>query len=83
MDFFKKEWKAIAICICLIGIIVYLVIVSSQIKTIQHQNSKIISTFGSIESVAISTDEGLNAMAKQVDKIEKNVTYIVKKVRRR
>jgi hypothetical protein len=83
MDFFKKEWKTIGFMICLIGVIVYLVGVNSQLKQLHQQNSKIISTFDSIESVAISTDAGLHDMTKQVDKIENNVSYIVKKVRRR
>jgi len=83
MDFFKKEWKTFLILICLIGIIVYLFQVNSQLKTLQQQNAKITSTFGSIESVTISTDAGLNEIAKKVDKIENNVNYIVKKVRRR
>lgn len=83
MDFFKKEWKTIGFMICLIGVIVYLVGVNSQLKQLQQQNTKIISTFDSIESVAISTDAGLNDMTKKVDKIGNNVSYIVKKVRRR
>ncbi len=83
MDFLKKKWISLVNLLCLIGIIIYLVMVSSQIAALEHQNDKIISTFDSIESVTISTDSGLNAMSKQVDKIESNVTYIVKKVRRR
>lgn len=83
MDYVKKEWKAIVTFICLISIIVFLFILSSQIKDLQQQNTKIISTFDSVESVAISADSGIQDVAKQVDKIENNVTYIVKKVRRR
>jgi len=41
------------------------------------------STFGSIESVTISTDSGLNAMTQKIDKIDNNVTHLIKKVRRR
>ena len=69
--------------ICLIGVIVYLLGINSQLKDLQSQNEKIISTFDSIESVAISSDASLHEMAKKVDKIENNVSYIVKKVRRR
>lgn len=83
MDFLKKQWTNLVILVCLMGIIIYLVMVNAQIKALQHQNAKIISTFDSIESVTISTDSGINEMAKQIDKIENNVTYIVKKVRRR
>lgn len=83
MDFLKKEWKNIVFSICLIGIIVYLVQVNAQLESLQEQNTKIISTFNSIESVAVSTDAGVNEMTKKVDKIENNVAYIVKKVRRR
>jgi len=83
MEFLKKKWISLVNLLCLIGIIIYLVMVSSQITALQQQNAKIISTFDSIESVTISTDSGLNAMTKQINKIENNVTYIVKKVRRR
>lgn len=83
MDFIKKEWLSLVNLLCLIGIIIYLVMTSSKITILQQQNAKIISTFDSIESVTISTDSGLNEMSKQIDKIENNVTYIVKKVRRR
>lgn len=83
MEFLKKNWISLIHLLCLIGIIIYLMVVSSRIAALEHQNAKIISTFDSIESVAISTDSGLNAMSKKIDKIENNVTYIVKKVRRR
>jgi len=83
MDFLKKKWISLVNLLCLIGIIIYLVLLSSQIVALEQQNEKIMSTFGSIESVAISTDSGVNAMSKQINKIENNVTYIVKKVRRR
>ncbi len=83
MDFLKKKWISLVNLLCLIGIIIYLIMVSSELKALEQQNAKIISTFDSIESVTISTDSGLNTMSKQIDKIEKNVAYIVKKVRRR
>lgn len=83
MDFLKKEWLSLANLLCLIGIIIYLAVVSSQVATLQQQNAKIISTFGSIESVTISTNSGMNEMSQQIDKIENNVTYVVRKVRRR
>ncbi len=83
MDFLKKKWISLVNLLCLIGIIIYLIVISSQITALRQQNAKIISTFDSIESVTISTDSGLNAMTKKIDKIENNVTYIVKKVRRR
>lgn len=83
MEFLKKEWKTIGFMICLIGVIVYLFCVNSQLKRLQQQNNKIISTFNSIESVVISTDAGLNEVTEKVDKINNNVSYVVKKVRRR
>lgn len=83
MEFLKKEWKNIVFSICLIGIVIYLIQVKAQLESLQEQNAKIISTFNSIESVAVSTDAGVNEMTKKVDKIENNVAYIVKKVRRR
>ncbi len=83
MDFIKKEWKTICFMIFMIAIIVYLYSLNSQLKDLQSQNSKIISTFDSIESVAIGTDADIHEMTKKVDKIENNVAYIVKKVRRR
>ncbi len=83
MDFMKKEWKAFVMTICLVIIIIFLGKVNNQLTVLQKQNAKIISTFDSIESVAISTDAGVNEMSKNVDKIENNVTYLVKKARRR
>jgi hypothetical protein len=83
MNLLAKEWKNICFVICMIAIIVYLSSVNSQLKSLQTQNSNIISTFDSIESVAISTDADIHEMTKKVDKIENNVSYIVKKVRRR
>ncbi len=83
MDFIKKKWISLVNLLCLIGIIIYLIVVSAQITSLQQQNAKIISTFGSIESVALSTDSGVNAMSGQIDKIQNNVTYIVRKLKRR
>ena len=82
-SFFKKEWKAIVLVICLIVGIVYLNAINGRLSAIEHQNTKIISTFDSLESVAITTDSGIHEMSKVVDKIESNVSFIVKKVRRR
>ncbi len=83
MDFFKKEWKTIVLTLCLIVVIIFLFKVNDQLNAIKQQNAKIISTFDSIESVAISSDAGVNEMSKKVDKIENNVSYLVKKARRR
>ena len=69
-SFLKKEWKVLLLIICLIVGIVYLNGISNRLKALEHQNSKIISTFDSIESVAINTDGSLNAMSKQVDNNE-------------
>ena len=82
-SFLKKEWKVLLLIICLIVGIVYLNGISNRLTALEHQNSKIISTFDSIESVAINTDGSLNAMSKQVDKIDSNIAFIVKKIRRR
>lgn len=83
MDFFKKEWKAMVMTLCLVIVIIYLFKVNDQLNTVKQQNARIISTFDSIESVAISSDAGVNEMSKKVDKIENNVSYLVKKARRR
>lgn len=83
MDFLKKKWLSLVQLLCLIVIIICLVVISLKITELQQQNAKIISTFDSIESVTISSESGLNNMSKKIDKIENNVTYIVKKVRRR
>ena len=83
MDFVKKEWKAIALIICLIVGIVYLKFINDQLDALKIQNAKIISTFDSVESVTISTNSSMNEMSKQVDSINSNVSFIVKKVRRR
>ncbi len=82
-SFLKKEWKVLLLIICLIVGIVYLNGISNRLTALEHQNSKIISTFDSIESVAINTDGSLNAVSKQVDKIDSNIAFIVKKIRRR
>jgi hypothetical protein len=81
--FLKKEWKALVLVVCLVVGIIYLKTINGRLIVVENQNQKIISTFDSIESVAITTDAGLNEMSKQVDKIESNVEFIVKKVRRR
>jgi hypothetical protein len=81
--FMKKEWKVVLLIICLIAGIAYLSAINGRLSALERQNSKIISTFDSIESVAITTDAGMNEMSKVVDKIESEVSYIVKKVRRR
>jgi hypothetical protein len=83
MDFLKKEWLSLVQLICLIVIIICLVVVTLKLTDLQQQNAKIMSTFGSIESVTISTDSGLNAMTQKIDKIDNNVTHLIKKVRRR
>ena len=83
MDFIKKQWLSLVQLICLIVIIICLVVVSLKLTNLQQQNAKIMSTFGSIESVTISTESGLNGMTQKIDKIDNNVTYLIKKVRRR
>jgi len=83
MDFIKKEWLSLVQLICLIVIIICLVMVSLKVTDLQQQNAKILSTFGSIESVTISTETGLNGMTQKIDKIDNNVTFLIKKVRRR
>ena len=80
MDFFKKEWKAIAMVVCLIGIVVYLSQINDQLNTLKTQNAKLIST---IESISISTDAAVNDMGKKIDGIDANMTYTVQKLRRR
>jgi hypothetical protein len=83
MDFIKREWLSLVQLICLIVIIVCLVMISLKVTDLQQQNAKIISTFGSIESVTINTETGLNGMTQKIDKIDNNVTFLIKKVRRR
>jgi hypothetical protein len=83
MDFVKKEWKAIALIICLIAVVVFLVKINSQLNAINKQNAKLISTIGSVESVSLSTDAGVNDMGKKIDTIDANTSYVVQKLRRR
>jgi hypothetical protein len=83
MDFVKKEWKAIAVVICLFGIIFYLSRVNGQLDTLKDQNAKLISTIDSIESVSISTDAGVLDIGKKVDTIDNNMSFVVQKLRRR
>ena len=83
MDFLKKEWKAIVVIICLLGIVAYLSSVNSQLKILKDQNTKLISTIDSIESVSIGTDAGLRDMGTKVDSINTNMNFVVQKMRRR
>jgi hypothetical protein len=83
MDFMKKEWKAIVVTICLLGIVVYLSRVNGQLDVLKSQNAKLISTIDSIESVTISTDSGVHDMSKKVDGIDTNLSFVVHKLRRR
>lgn len=83
MDFVKKEWKAIAMIICLIGIVGYLSRVNGQLNAVKEQNAKLISTIDSIESVSISTDAGVHEMGKKIETIDTNMNFVVHKLRRR
>ena len=83
MDFLKKEWKAVVVIICLLGIVFYLSRVNNQLKVLKDQNTKLISTIDSIESVSLSTDAGLHDMATKVDGINTNMNFVVQKLRRR
>jgi hypothetical protein len=82
MDFMKKEWKAIVVTICLLGIVVYLSRVNGQLDVLKSQNAKLISTIDSIESVTISTDAGVHDMGKKIDGIDTNLGFVVHKLRR-
>ena len=83
MDFLKKEWKAIAVVICLLGIVVYLSRVNGQLDALKVQNAKLISTIDSIESVSLSTDASVHDMGKKVEGIGTNMNFVVQKLRRR
>jgi hypothetical protein len=83
MDFLKKEWKAIAVTICLLGIVVYLSRVNAQLDALKDQNAKMISTIDSIESVSLSTDAGVHDMGKKIEGIGSNMNFVVQKLRRR
>jgi nitrogen fixation-related uncharacterized protein len=83
MDFVKKEWKAIAVTICLIGVVVFLSRINGQLDDLKAQNAKLISTIDSIESVSISTDAGVHDIGKKIDTIDTNMSFVVNKLRRR
>ena len=83
MDFLKKEWKTIAVVVCLIGIVVYLSQINDQLNTLKTQNAKLISTIDSIESISISTDAAVNDIGKKIDGIDVNMSFAVQKLRRR
>ena len=83
MDFLKKEWKAVAMIICLLGIVVFLARVNGQLDALKKQNAKLISTIDSIESVSLSTDAVVHDMGNKVDGIGTNMKFIVQKLRRR
>lgn len=83
MDFVKKEWKALALILCLIGIMGFLSRINGQLKTLNNQNAKLISTIDSIESISLSTDAGVNDARKKIDGIDSNMAYVVQRLRRR
>jgi hypothetical protein len=83
MDFLKKEWKTIAMAVCIIAIVAYLSQINDQLNTLKTQNAKLISTIDSIESISISTDAAVNDMGKKIDGIDANMSYAVQKLRRR
>jgi hypothetical protein len=83
MDFLKREWKAVAVVICLLGIVTYLSRVNGQLNALEKQNAKLISTIDSIESVSLSTDASVHDMGKQVEGIGTNMHFVVQKLRRR
>ena len=83
MNLLKKEWKTIVVILCLIGIVVYLSQIKSQLNVLNAQNAKLISTIDSIESVTLSTDAGVHDTSKKVESIDANMSYVVQKLRRR
>ncbi len=83
MTFLKKEWKTVVIVLVLIWMTVFLFLMNAKIKDLTRQNTKLISTIDSIESVVINSDASMIEMSKKVDSIDANIEFIVKKVRRR
>ena len=83
MDFVKKEWKAIVLTICLLGIFVYLSHINGQLDVLKNQNAKLVSTMDSVESVTISTDGVVHDMGKKIDSIDTNLSFVVHRLRQR
>ncbi len=83
MTFLKKEWKTVVIVLVLIWMTVFLFLMNTKLKDLTRQNAKLISTIDSIESVVINSDATMIEMSKKVDRIDSNIEFIVKKVRRR
>jgi hypothetical protein len=83
MGILKKEWRTLLMIVWLLGITIFLFTLKGQINEIQRRNAKIASTLDSVESIVITTDSSVENMAKKVDGVESNVSYIVQKVRRR
>ncbi len=83
MAFLKKEWKTVVIVLVLIWMTVFLFLMNAKLKDLTRQNAKLISTIDSIESVVINSDASMIEMSKKVDRIDANIEFIVKKVRRR
>jgi len=83
MTFLKKEWKTVVIVLVLIWMTVFLFLMNAKLKDLSRQNAKLISTIDSIESVVINSDASMIEMSKKVDRIDANIEFIVKKVRRR
>jgi hypothetical protein len=83
MDFLKKEWKVVILIICLVGMVVFLSQINSQLAELNAQNAKLIATIDSIESVSFSTDSVIKDLSKKVEGIDANTSYVVQRLRRR
>lgn len=83
MDKLKKEWASIVIIVWLVGVTLFLFNMRDKIDQLQVKSDKIADTLETAEGVIIGVDSGVQESNKKIEKIESQVNYIVKKVRRR
>jgi len=79
----KKEWKAYAMALWMMGITGFLVYLNSTLLETRRASARLISDVGSIESILISTDANVASMKETVGEMSGKVKMIHLRVRRR
>lgn len=82
-DRVKKEWKTWVVAVWMVVVTGFLFYINTKIDSLGDTDESIVSNIDSIESIIISTDAATADISKKVNEIEKDVTFIVRKVKRR
>lgn len=83
MNMFKKEWKSIVIVVWLAGITLLLFNIQGKLDPIQARGDQIADNLETVEGVILGTDSGVLEIDKRMERLESQVNYIAKRVRRR